>query len=134
MSMVNRRNEKIGGAFVLSRIISCLPEVAAVLLFALSLSLVPPAMAEETAVTSEAGSESVAENSAGYEKVIALLQEQDKKNSREFRQLKREIAVLGQQLENPGIAEIVGGIGYIFGLFGVAAYVMSRKKNISGER
>jgi nickel transport protein len=103
------------------------------LLFALFLALVQPVMADEPAVSREAGGELTADNAAGYEKIIALLQEQDKKNSREFRQLKREIAALGQQLENPGISEIIGGIGYIFGLFGVAAYVMSRKKNISGE-
>jgi len=103
------------------------------LLFALFLILVPPVMAEESAVSREAGGGLTTDKAAGYEKVIALLQEQDKKNSQEFRQLKREIAALGQQLENPGISEIIGGIGYIFGLFGVAAYVMSRKKNISGE-
>ncbi len=97
---------------------------AVVLVFALFLALTLPVMAGESAVSREA---------AGYEKIIALLQEQEKNNSREFRQLKREIAALGQRLENPGIAEIMGGIGYIFGLFGVAAYVMSRKKNISGE-
>lgn len=119
--MVDGRNQKIGRL------------LAVVLLFAVLLALAPPVMADEPAVPREAGGELTADNAAGYEKIIALLQEQDKKNSREFRQLKREIAVLGQQLDNPGISEIIGGIGYIFGLFGVAAYVMSRKKNIPGE-
>ncbi|MFV0438160.1 MAG: hypothetical protein ACK5PS_12335 [Desulfopila sp.] len=69
-----------------------------------------------------------------FAQILALLTEQDKKNSREFRQLKRDLAALGQQMETPGISEILGGIGYIFGLFGVAAYVMSRKKNLAGGR
>ena len=120
--MVNGRNKKTGRP------------LAVVLLFAVLLALAPPVMAAESAVSQEAGSGLTAYHAAGYEKVIALLQEQDKKNSREFRQLKREIAALEQQLENPGISEIMGGIGYIFGLFGVAAYVMSRKKNTVGER
>ena len=120
--MVNGRHRKIGRPSVV------------VLLFALFLALVPPVMAEEAAVSRQAEGELSANDAAGYEKVIALLQEQDKKNSREFRQLKREIAALGQQLENPGISEIMGGIGYIFGLFGVAAYVMARKKNTPRER
>lgn len=118
--MVNERNQRTGRPS------------AIVLLFAVLLALAPPVMADEPVVSPETG-ELTADNTAGYEKIIALLQEQDKKNSREFRQLKREIAALGQQLENPGIPEIIGGIGYIFGLFGVAAYVMSRKKNSSGE-
>jgi len=85
---------------------------------------------EQTAAPAEKSVTGVAAGE-GYEKVIVLLQEQDTKNSRELRQIKREIAALGQQLENPGIREIMGGLGYILGLFGVAAYVASRKKNIS---
>jgi hypothetical protein len=104
-------------------------------LFGLILVLVGPVMADDRAVPPAAtGTEMTIEGDKGYEKVIAFLQEQDKNNSREFRQIKREIAALGQQLENPGIREIMGGIGYIFGLFGVAAYVMSRKKDAAGGR
>jgi len=32
------------------------------------------------------------------------------------------------ETRGPGLSEIFGGIGYIFGLAGVAAYVQSRKK------
>ena len=43
-----------------------------------------------------------------------------------------ELAPVKQMLaemhdSGPGVTEILGGIGYIFGLFGVAAYVKSRK-------
>ena len=66
--------------------------------------------------------------------LVALLADQEQKNSREFRQLKRDLAALSQQLAEPGLSEIFGGIGYIFGLFGVAAYVVSRKKDDRGGK
>ncbi len=99
-------------------------------LIGLYLTMVPPVMAGTA--QQGADSEITGAEQRGYEKVIDLLQEQDRKNSRELRQIKREIAALGQQLENPGIREIIGGIGYILGLFGVAAFVASRKKNTAG--
>lgn len=46
----------------------------------------------------------------------------------ELRQVKRELVMLRQQREKPGLREIVGGIGYIMGLLGVATYVASKKK------
>ncbi|MEE4243283.1 MAG: hypothetical protein V2I36_17605 [Desulfopila sp.] len=67
------------------------------------------------------------------QEIITLLQEQDKKTQRELGRIKREIALLNQQLDKPGISEMLGGIGYIFGLFGLAAYVASRKKKDRGE-
>ncbi|UCG14650.1 MAG: hypothetical protein JSU72_09480 [Deltaproteobacteria bacterium] len=36
--------------------------------------------------------------------------------------------------EGPTVAEIIGGIGYIFGLVGVAMYFNSRKKRSGGQR
>ncbi|WP_419786909.1 hypothetical protein [Pseudodesulfovibrio sp.] len=46
--------------------------------------------------------------------------------------VRREVAPIKQMLlemhqTGPGITEIVGGIGWIFGLFGVAAYMKSRR-------
>ena len=64
--------------------------------------------------------------------LVALLADQEQQNSREFRQLKRDLAALSQQVAEPGMREIFGGIGYILGLFGVAAYVASRKKDARG--
>jgi len=46
------------------------------------------------------------------------------------RQLAPVKRMLAQAQESgPGVLEIVGGIGYIFGLFGVAAFMASRKKS-----
>ncbi len=47
---------------------------------------------------------------------------------RELRRLHRELAMLRQELEKPGMAEIFSGIGYILGLFGVAFFVAGRRE------
>lgn len=45
----------------------------------------------------------------------------------ELRQVKRELALLNQNLEKPGMREIIAGIGSILGLFGAAALVSARR-------
>jgi nickel transport protein len=60
--------------------------------------------------------------------VMQLLKEQNSKLSSELRRIQREIAALRADLDKPGLKDVFSGIGYIFGLFGTAAYVASRKK------
>ena len=60
--------------------------------------------------------------------VMVLLKEQNTKLSGELRRIQREIAALRTDLDKPGVEDLFAGIGYIFGLFGVAAYVASRRK------
>jgi len=62
------------------------------------------------------------------QEVITLLKEQNSKLSSDLRRIQREIAALRADLEKPGLKEVFAGIGYIFGLFGVAAFVASRRK------
>lgn len=64
---------------------------------------------------------------------IALLEEQSAKLSRELRQIKREIAVLNQNLEKPGIEDAMAGVGYIFGFLGIAAFFLARRRGGSGR-
>ena len=59
---------------------------------------------------------------------IALLKEHNSKLSGDLRRIQREIAALRADLDKPGLKDIVSGIGYIFGLFGVAAFVAARRK------
>lgn len=80
---------------------------------------------EETPAVPAAGLQECSE-------LAALLIQLDERNSRELRQIKRDLAALTKQVEQPGLSEILGGIGYILGLFGVAAYVASRKKSGGG--
>jgi len=60
--------------------------------------------------------------------LVTLLKEQTGKLSGDLRHIQREIAALRADLEKPGFRDIFSGIGYIFGLFGVAAFVASRRK------
>jgi hypothetical protein len=62
--------------------------------------------------------------------LATLLQQQKDLISRETGQLKREIAVLREEISNPGIKEIFAGIGYIFGLAGVGLWVHNRKRKM----
>jgi len=60
--------------------------------------------------------------------VITLLKEQNSKLSSDLRRIQREIAALRADLEKPGIKDVFAGIGYIFGVFGAAAFVASRRR------
>jgi nickel transport protein len=59
--------------------------------------------------------------------LTAAMEENQAAISRDLRQIKRDLAKLEQKLDQPGISQIFAGIGYIFGLCGVAAFVASRK-------
>jgi hypothetical protein len=61
--------------------------------------------------------------------VIALLKEQNSSLSRDLRRIQREIAALRADLEKPGMKDVFAGIGYIAGLFGMAAFAASRRKD-----
>jgi hypothetical protein len=62
------------------------------------------------------------------EAIAALLKEQNRKLSGDLRRIQREIAALRADLGQPGLKDVFSGIGYIFGLFGVAAFVAARRK------
>jgi len=60
--------------------------------------------------------------------VIVLLKEQNQKLSGDLRRIQREIAALRADLDKPGVKDVFAGIGYIFGLFGAAAFAASRRR------
>jgi hypothetical protein len=62
------------------------------------------------------------------QEAVALIREQNTKLSGDLRRIQREIAALRADLDKPGFTEIVAGVGYILGLFGVAAFVAARRK------
>ena len=62
------------------------------------------------------------------QEVITLLKEQNSKLSNDLRRIQREIAALRADFDKPDIKDVLGGIGYIFGLFGIAAFIASRRK------
>jgi nickel transport protein len=60
--------------------------------------------------------------------VITLLKEQNSALSRDLRRIHREIAALRADLDEPGMKEVFAGIGYIVGLFGMAAFAAARRR------
>ncbi len=66
---------------------------------------------------------------AAFQKIISLLKEQNRKLSMDLRRIHREIAALRADFDKPGFEDIFAGIGYIFGLFGAAAFMASRNRD-----
>lgn len=61
--------------------------------------------------------------------LAALLTEQNQNLSRELRRIQREIAALRSDLDKPDLQDVFSGIGYIIGLFGVAAFMAARRRD-----
>jgi nickel transport protein len=61
------------------------------------------------------------------ERIGVMLEEQKQFLSGEIGRVRREMAMLRQELSTPGLRDIVAGIGYVFGLTGIALYFQSRK-------
>ncbi len=87
--------------------------------------LISLAAQSENAPGSVTAPESAA--SPDYGKLVEAIESQKAVYLREVGQLKREIAALRQEMTNPGIRDVVAGIGYIFGMAGIALYVQTRK-------
>jgi hypothetical protein len=62
---------------------------------------------------------------------LAQQDTQLKAMQQDLHRLHREIALLTRDQGKPGLAEILGGIGYIIGLFGLATWFHSRNRNDS---
>ncbi|KIH76313.1 nickel transport protein [Geoalkalibacter ferrihydriticus] len=94
-------------------------------LMLLSGTLTPLSAKAATALPEEAAVSAPQENSCG--EVLVLLRQQNQDLARDMRRLHRELAALRHELEQPGLKEIFSGIGYIFGLCGVAFFFLGRK-------
>ncbi|MCE5333870.1 MAG: hypothetical protein LLG06_04715 [Desulfobacteraceae bacterium] len=65
--------------------------------------------------------------------VLSALDAQKAVFQRELGQIKRELAAMRQDMTRPGLRDVLAGIGYIFGMAGVALYALSRKSAKGGE-
>jgi nickel transport protein len=63
--------------------------------------------------------------------LVRLLEQQKTQLSRELGQIKREVALLREELGKPGLKEIFAGLGYILGLAGVGLYIHCRRSSTS---
>lgn len=66
--------------------------------------------------------------------LAVLIINQEKESARRLRSLKRDMAALQQKIDQPGINDIIAGLGYILGLFGTAAFVASRRNHKTQNR
>ncbi len=46
--------------------------------------------------------------------------------------LRRDVARLREEVSQPGLKEAVAGVGFIFGLFGVAFFLRARRSGRTG--
>ena len=58
---------------------------------------------------------------------VEQLQEKNLKLSKQLREARRQIALEKSASQQPGVPEVLGGIGVIFGLFGVVMMFRSKK-------
>ncbi len=58
--------------------------------------------------------------------VLEQVKKQNKMLSRDLGHIKRELLRLKYEISRPGVKEIFAGIGYVLGLFGIAAYMKAR--------
>lgn len=59
---------------------------------------------------------------------IEKIDAQSAKLSNDLHHIQREVAALKAELVKPGMKDVFAGLGYIFGLFGTALFVASRRK------
>lgn len=86
----------------------------------------PPApMVSTTAAPIETGSQESVSGCVSREEVRQML---DAALDKKLRPLSMAVHKLSDPDHAPGVSDIAGGIGYIFGLVGVASYVHSRRK------
>jgi len=109
----------------------------ALAMFFVSLSCAggPAFGADPATAPSQAGPNAAAvgaDGERGTEEALRLLeaiQSQQREMVQELRAVKREIGALKVALNEPGLKDIVGGIGYILGVFGIAAYLHARRRH-----
>lgn len=91
----------------------------------------PAVQAEEDSSSSAPPAQMAAagEQPGDCQALVARIDEQNRLLSQELRQIKRELAALNQNLEKPGIKEVMAGIGYILGLFGMVAFAAARRRD-----
>lgn len=85
------------------------------------------------AASSDGAGAALSEESGGRNaseplRILEALHEQQQQMVNEMRAVKREIAALKTAMNEPGLKDILGGIGYILGLFGIAFYVHARRR------
>ena len=70
-----------------------------------------------------------AEPVSAVEIYLQRLEQENAVLQRQVRRLESQAVALREELNSPGAEQVIAGIGYIVGLFGVVAWFASRKKS-----
>ena len=107
-------------------------KVSSIVIGALLLVISGSAVAAESITAPPLQTALVEKEAAPAEAAILIerIDEQHQALSKDLRRLHRELAALKAAQNKPGLTEIIGGIGWIIGLFGTAAYVSTRNKGL----
>lgn len=84
--------------------------------------------------SASAADETIAKKDDGCAEAVLLLRQQERRFARDLRLIQRELAALRNDMTRPGIPEIICGIGYIFGICGIAFYMAARKQQPSPQK
>jgi nickel transport protein len=60
------------------------------------------------------------------------LQQENAALKRQVKRLETKVDALHQELSSPDATQVIGGVGYIVGVFGVAAWIAARKQQRQG--
>lgn len=64
---------------------------------------------------------------------MVQLQQENVSLQRQVKRLEAQVEAMRDEMNTPGVVQIFSGIGYIVGLFGVAAWVAAGKKSGQGN-
>ena len=69
----------------------------------------------------------------GAPQTVAQLQQENASLQRQVKRLEAQVTAMREELNTPDATQIVGGIGYIVGIFGIAGWIAARKKSGRGN-
>lgn len=96
--------------------------------FFLGMTMMAVAASGPTEVQEEVKPAQEGDCQESLQEIISLLKAQNSKLSGELRRIQRQMSALRADLDKPGLQEIFAGVGYILGLFGVAAFMAARNR------
>ena len=69
----------------------------------------------------------------GQQSTTEQLQQENAALQRKVKRLEAQVAAMREEMNSPDATQVIGGIGYIVGIFGVAGWIATRKKNGQGR-
>lgn len=78
-------------------------------------------------------SHGLAEQQGPISPTVARLERENATLQRQVKRLETQVSALREELNSPDVTQIIAGIGYIVGIFGIAGWLAARKKTSQGN-